>query len=1176
MHKYRFKNIKVDDFSKIKFVLALLVIVLAVSMSIPSLARFKNYVNLENMFSEIQTWDGTVAASYTSGTGTEEDPYVITNAAELAFFAKSVNNSLNKYEGVYFELGNHIVINDGLFGYDETNVIYTSGETTFYIEPTTGNAYESADFSGNIISTIKLLETINTFKGHFNGNYYTIYGLYVANDSDENAFIKNLTGSFKNVYFENAFVYGGSKTSILANNVVDSYVSDVLVDGVVVGTESSNAETIVTSLEDVSFVKDVDVYNGIISFNQIPGVTITGVKLSGTFTSNVDDQFVTINDSKYGVGDFVVELDPATTSLEYVVDDSVESEVSITNLKVETTYEYAMSSGISSCSEGATYTNVINKADIYGANASGLFGMITNSSVSQAYNAGNIKGTNVSAMVGHIVSSSSVTINKTYNTGVITGDLTDYIGTIYNSSSVILSNSLNTVDVMAVVTNKSEALSLNNVYFVSETTRGVVDSVNYVTTSQLSKNVMISTLGMNEFVDNDDVLINTANAWIYAFEDYPILYMDSLNNPIASLNIGTYSWNDFGFDLTTISFKESKAFNVTPLNGFSDFESIYYYIHEGKQALSGEEIKKLEWRDYTDVVPLNKEGYYVVYIKIVDQENRTYYINSECLFFDLFGPDIQITYGDITWDSYKTELASIYINDVANLSVVATDSYSEVAGVYYNVSDVSMALDEVKELEDWTTYDDQINVSNSGINVVNVKVVDANGHETYVNSDYIIYGGYDVALKAGMYSTDEVTSANITDKSSVTYTFTYTDDINYADGYNSNIVASSKLPIGTVMTLIDHSNSGVYSHAVSETDDLVYPLSQFGAVGNISKESFDDVSFVVSDNKNVSLIIDFSKATVANDFSFNVSLDLRDGGGNVILSTLNSSLKDTTVYAGLERDINISSDTVIYGINYDSNSKNVIDFEYELDSLIKDNVLISDTYYDSMKTGIAIKLVDSDGNIVNKKYLKNMEFIVNNTNYSADADGVVRINMAESLSKTCGSLTVITHENDLSLKDGDYSLVITPFLASDGKYTSQYGDSNISIPVVSDYQEIFDYEFNVEMDDTNKILKKASGIVNIPFSVVSKSEFKNPSVRVSLYKKVELTAYDQSYSLVDLSEYTNDELEVVEDYAYSVKVDSFILNLDLSKFNKTGYEVRFELYDGDTKIETIKKKIIIK
>ena len=97
MHKYRFKNIKVDDFAKIKFVLVLLVIVLAVSMSIPSLARFKNYVNLENMFNEIQTWDGSVATSYASGSGTEEDPFVISNASELAFFTQSVNDSTTKY-----------------------------------------------------------------------------------------------------------------------------------------------------------------------------------------------------------------------------------------------------------------------------------------------------------------------------------------------------------------------------------------------------------------------------------------------------------------------------------------------------------------------------------------------------------------------------------------------------------------------------------------------------------------------------------------------------------------------------------------------------------------------------------------------------------------------------------------------------------------------------------------------------------------------------------------------------------------------------------------------------------------------------------------------------------------------------------------------------------------------
>lgn len=1176
MHKYRFKNIKVDDFAKIKFVLVLLVVVLAVSMSIPSLARFKNYVNLENMFNEIQTWDGSVATSYTSGSGTEEDPFIISNASELAFFAQSVNNSTTKYEDVYFELGNHIVVNDGLFGYDETNVTYASGETAFYLDPVTGNVYETSDFSGNIISSVKLIETIKEFKGHFDGNYYTIYGLYIAGDESENAFVNTLIGSFKNVYFENAFVYGGSKTSILANNVINSNVNDVLVDGIVIGTDNSNTEVVEVALDDVFFEKGDSAYSGTVEFSQGPSLNVTRVKLSGNFYSNVEDQIITINGSNYGVGDFVIELDPTATSFDYIIDDLVEAEISITNLKMETTYEYAMTSGVVSYSEGTTYTNVINKADVYGNNASGLFGMMSNSSIIRAYNTGNVKGTNAAVMVGHIIFSSSSVIDRTYNTGSVAGDSTSYIDTIYNSSSVNLSNSFNVSPLGSVVRNSSDALTLEDVYFVSDTESGVVESVNYVTKDQLNKELMVSDLGMNAFVDNDDVLVNADNAWIYAFEEYPILYMDSLNNPIASINVSTYSWNDVGFDLKTISFTESKAFNVTPLNGYSDFENVYYYIHNDERPLSGEEIKTLEWKSYTDVVTLDKEGYYVVYVKIVDQENRVYYLNSDCLFFDLFGPEVELTFGDVAWDSYKTELDSKYISDSANLTVVAHDNYSDIAGIYYNVSDISLTLDEVKLIDEWNSYESKIEVNNSGINVVNVKAVDVNGHETYINSDYIIYGGYDVALKVGMNSVDEVSSAHITDKSSVTYEFTYTDDINYADGYNSNFVVSSELPVGTVMTLIDRSTNGVYSYTVKEKDGLVYPLNRFVAVGNISKESFDDVTFIVSDNKKASLIIDFSKATISDDFTFNVLMDLRDVNGNIILSTLNNSLKDTTVYAALKRSINISSDTVIYGINYDSNSKNVIDFEYELNSLEKNKVVVTDTYYDHMKTGIAINLVDEAGNVVDKKYLKNIEFIVNDTNYSADSDGVVRINMANTLDKVSGTLTIVTHENDLDLKDGDYSLVITPFIASDGKYTSIYSDSNVSIPVVSDYQEIFDYEFNVDMDDTNKILNRFSGIVNIPFDVVSKSEFKNPSVRVSLYKKVELTAYDQSYSIVDLKEYVNDELKLVEDYAYLVESNEFSLNFDLTEFDKTGYEVRFELFDGDMKIETIKKKFIVK
>jgi hypothetical protein len=140
----------------------LLIFVVAVSISIPTLARYKNYVNLENLFNKIQTWDGSVAASYGGGNGTEDDPYIISSASELAFFSKELETT--NYEGKYFKLGNDIVINDGLFGYDGTNVSYESDGTKFYIQPGTTNVYENVELTGNIISNINLFKGIKDFK----------------------------------------------------------------------------------------------------------------------------------------------------------------------------------------------------------------------------------------------------------------------------------------------------------------------------------------------------------------------------------------------------------------------------------------------------------------------------------------------------------------------------------------------------------------------------------------------------------------------------------------------------------------------------------------------------------------------------------------------------------------------------------------------------------------------------------------------------------------------------------------------------------------------------------------------------------------------------------------------------------------------------------------------------
>ena len=54
---------------------------MAISITIPSLARYKNRVN-----TEINVWDGTVATSFKSGEGTISSPYIISNGMLISTF----------------------------------------------------------------------------------------------------------------------------------------------------------------------------------------------------------------------------------------------------------------------------------------------------------------------------------------------------------------------------------------------------------------------------------------------------------------------------------------------------------------------------------------------------------------------------------------------------------------------------------------------------------------------------------------------------------------------------------------------------------------------------------------------------------------------------------------------------------------------------------------------------------------------------------------------------------------------------------------------------------------------------------------------------------------------------------------------------------------------------------
>lgn len=59
----------------------------------------------------IDIWDGSVATTFSSGNGSENDPYIISTAEELSFLAKSVNEG-EDYCGKYFSLNIDLDLNN--------------------------------------------------------------------------------------------------------------------------------------------------------------------------------------------------------------------------------------------------------------------------------------------------------------------------------------------------------------------------------------------------------------------------------------------------------------------------------------------------------------------------------------------------------------------------------------------------------------------------------------------------------------------------------------------------------------------------------------------------------------------------------------------------------------------------------------------------------------------------------------------------------------------------------------------------------------------------------------------------------------------------------------------------------------------------------------------------------
>ena len=158
-----------------------------------------------------KAWDGTIAADFNGGSGTEDDPYIIANAEQLAYFSAAVGGMTSKEAEKNSFDDKHIKliadINLGDKDDASSNLFYPIGyynDAKSYTKPTDGTATDA---------------NVTSFCGTFDGNGHTIANFY------QNTW--QMWGNYDGNYYKAAMgLFGYVVNGTIKNLTVDSFSSD--------------------------------------------------------------------------------------------------------------------------------------------------------------------------------------------------------------------------------------------------------------------------------------------------------------------------------------------------------------------------------------------------------------------------------------------------------------------------------------------------------------------------------------------------------------------------------------------------------------------------------------------------------------------------------------------------------------------------------------------------------------------------------------------------------------------------------------------------------------------------------------------------------------------------------------------------------------------------------------
>ena len=1172
----------------------LLVFLFAIlTISVPSLARFERRSPLD--FDT--TWDGTVATSYRSGSGTKNDPYIISDGKELAYFAQMLETT--NYANTYFELGSNIILNDGFFSYEpETDITYEKDNTIYYVKAYTEEVYTDKEQQSLSQTLIHRLPSLQNFAGNFDGNAYTIYGAYITSNSEnEVGLFTNLTGTVHDVYVSNSLVYGGNITGGIASSISNGTIKNTSYDGFVI-TKNNPVLNTVSIAEEIPLLtigeEETNITNTLtfaLKNTEVKG-NIKEIKLSGKVTKTSDTSILKINDTVIDAEDFSITLPNSyQNEITYSLEGTPSASATFTDVTLTVSYEYMATGGIIGEANNGTLKNVYNEGHVYGHSfVGGLVGSTKGElNITDTYNKGNINASSVAGgLIGYINQSKGDTkIERSYNTGEVTSQTSGGLigAAVYNERLITVTFSFDaSTSAFKIGQNIASTINVNNLSSISGTLieEGKVNGSLTITTEDNLKSATYLNSFLS-FIDLETLETAPNRVWLFEENEYPILYFDDIKNPLAKIQVGTSSWDTLAYSVNTLYYNKNQMFTVVENSSINPLKKIEYSLVNTDTPLTYEEITLIDdWQllEESAAVSLTEEGHFLVYVRLTDKDDEVHYLNTDLLVIDKTAPVGTISAPLKTYNSLLDTDEPYYITSPITITIEGEDEISNIKSISYYLTNEKKSLDELTSLDiNWQAYQSGVRIETRGKNYVYAKIENNAGLTTYLETDALYYTGYTVSDTGLGIDGEPNENFTMTNNSSFHTRFTYQDEYSYFTASKHELLVNVLLKENTMLTLIDNINEKIYTYEITNedfgyndcSDATCYMRIPFTVFKEVGKEN--DTFYTEPSNgpvkEDYTILVDFANASNSEFSPVNLSLALTSEDAGKTRNTLASSNHITVKNETAKVDVEVSKETPIY---YNSNSVTNI--------LLTPNISVTNNVFDTVlanqNKGVEIWLTNEEGEIVAKKYWQTMSFQIGEEYYYPEENGILYLPLNNP-----STLSITTHESTTLLPVGTYTLHLRGY-TSVNKYPNVYSETETTIPLYVTKEAItFHYGLEVEMANDYQILNKTNSNVTLPFTINYTGELQNPNIRVSLSKKSQLTAYNQDYEMIDLQDYVTSTLDKATEKSYYVTrlanaQNEYQINMDLTNLSSGGYAFVFALYDGDVKIGEISKKVIVR